>query len=217
MSNDNLILFPKKSTSNITMSEADAKWMISGSLLVVLTIALGINASLFSKKTGPGAIASSADQVTGRQVASAAPIQSPALTNPLFRISWEKRAFEVLDKTEARDLASVGEKPSFFDAFAFGILEGKYAIRRVDGKIAEIQFSEAPDSRPKLLKERQQFIASNLKLFSEEASQVEQVQSVQNEQRFIEKFQMTDAEGHDLGTIQVLLDKDQNLLSMTVQ
>ena len=99
MSNDNLILFPKKSTSSITMSESEAKWMVAGSLLVVLTVAIGINSALFSQNMG------SQQMVAGAQT-SVDSNRSIASVDPIFRVSWEKKAFEVLDKTQAAIFSS---------------------------------------------------------------------------------------------------------------
>ncbi len=211
MSDDNLILFPKKSTSNIMMSESEAKWMVAGSLLVVLTVAIGINSTLFASKINPQQVAGEA------QALIATGSRAPASINPLFRVSWEKKAFEVLKDTKARDLANVGEKPSVFDSFAIGTLEGHYNIRKIDGKIAEVQFAQNENNQPKSLLERQQFLSQNLGLFSDQAKSVEQVHVEENADRLIERFRLMGAEGQDLGTVQVLLDKDQNLLSMTVQ
>lgn len=211
MSNDNLILFPKKSKPTISMSNAEAKWMVSGSLLVVLTLALGVNSALFAQQNQPkqAVVTDLQDSsVSGRSIAS---------TNPIFRVSWEKRAFEVLEKAKARDLANVGKKPSIFDKFAFGTLEGHYSVRKVDGLIREIQFDHGEDSRPKSLFQRQDFLKKNLALFSDKAQAVEAKHVEDNEERTIERFNLLGQQGETLGVVQVLLDKNQNLLSMTVQ
>jgi hypothetical protein len=211
MSDDNLLLFPKKSTPNISMSDSEAKWMVAGSLLVVLTVAIGINATLFSG----GADLNSRGLAS--QEVSVAGSRAPASINPLFRVSWEKKAFEVLANTQARELANVGQKPSVFDKFAIGTLEGHYDVRKTNGKIAEIQFSYKPESQPKVLQERHQFLKQNLGLFSDQAQSVEFVHVEENMDRTIERFRLMGAGGQDLGMVQVLLDQDQNLLSMTVQ
>lgn len=210
MSNDNLILFPNKRTSNISMSESEAKWMVSGSLLVVLTLAIGINSTLFA-----GNSLSNSSQLTGSP--SAIGSRSIASTNPIIRVSWEKRAFQVLETAKLRDLANVGASPGVFDNFAFGTLEGDYSIRKVDGMIAEIQFARNPESRPKELLERKDFLSKNLALFSDQAKSVKKIHTEKNQDRLVERFQLKGPSGQDLGVIQVLLDQDQNLLSMTVQ
>lgn len=211
MSDDNLILFPKKSTTNITMSNAEAKWMVAGSLLVVLTMALGVNSALFSKNQSPDRTVASVEAPPSFGV------RAPASINPLFRVSWEKRAFEVLAHTQSRELANVGKKPSVFDSFTFGTLEGNYSVRKINGMIAEIQYSHGESSEPKTLLQREKFIKSNLALFAEKATEVEQVHVENNGERMIERFQLKSATGEPLNMVQVLLDKNQNLLSMTVQ
>lgn len=209
MSKDNLILFPKKSKSTISMSESEAKWMVAGSLLVVLVTAIGINSTLFANKSTQGAgLASQVQATSSRSLAS---------INPIVSVSWEKKAFEVLKKSGRRDLANVGQKPSVFDDFAIGTLEGNYLVREIDGQIKEIRFAENPETAPMALKQRQNFLQKNLALFSDQATAVEQVQIVENDELWIEKFRLVGQHGKDLGTVQMLLDKDQNLLSMTVQ
>jgi len=207
MSKDNLILFPKKSRPIICMTRNEAKWMLSGSLLIVLTLAVGVNRALFSQ--GPDLLSPQAAQhFQERSIAS---------INPIFRVSWEKKAFEVLKDTKTRDLASIGRQASSFENLAFGFFEGQYQVREANGKISEIRFSNADSLKPKLFLDRKSFFAQNLSLFSKEASEAIQVQSVDNNDLLLEKYRILDKKGQDLSTVLVLMDKDQNLLSMTVQ
>lgn len=210
MSKDNLILFPNKSTSKDSMTQSESKWILSGSLLVILTLAIGVNSALFAERHS-----GSEKSIAGQP--SATNSRSIASINPIFKVSWEKRAFEVLEQSKERDLANVGKKPSVFDTFAFGALEGDYYIRKIDGRIAEVQFTDDDKKQPKALLERQEFLTKNLSLFSDEAKAVKPIHVENNSDRLIEKFQMVDGSGLAVGTVQVLLDKDQNLLSMTVQ
>lgn len=208
MSNDNLILFPKKSTPTIDMTNAEAKWMVSGTLLVVLTVALGINSALFSEKSNPNRNIAQNAVESSRTIAS---------INPIFRVSWEKKAFEVLEKTKSRELANVGKKPSAFDSFAFGALEGQYQVRKIDGKISEVRFDDNGEMAPKTLTERVDFLKNNLALFSDDATAVAQIHAEDNDEVIVEKFELRDQQGQGLGQVQVLLNKKQELLSITVQ
>ena len=189
------------------MSQNEAKLMLSGSLLVVLVLAVGINASLFTSNNH-------SRQGSG---ASAPGERSIASINPIFRISWEKKAFEVLEHTQERDLANVGKLPSPMDHFRFGTLEGLYNIRKVDGKISEVQFFEQDGNEAKRLVERKTYLDQHIAFFSDQAQSVKKIHEQNNQQRLVEKYQMLDSKGETLGTIQVLLDQDQKLLSMTVQ
>ncbi len=207
MSKDNLILFPKKSTPIISMTRNEAKWMLSGSLLIVLTLAVGVNRALFSQ--GPDMpSAQASQQIQERSIAS---------INPIFKVSWEKKAFEVLKQAKTRDIATVGKLASPFENLAFGFFEGQYQVRETNGKISEIRFSENDSLKPKLLLDRHSFFAQNLALFSKEASKAIQIQTVDNNDLLLEKYKILGKQGQDLSTVLVLMDKQQNLLSMTVQ
>lgn len=211
MSDENLLLFPKKRNNSITMSESKTKLILSSSLALILAVAIGVNATLFSQNPSQNSteMAASSDKNSN--------FRSIASTQPLFRESWEKKAFEILERSKARDLASVGEKPSIFDKFAFGTLEGHYSIRKLDGKITEIQFADDGEKRPKSLLKREEFIKKNLSLFSDRATSVNKILAENNDERVIEQYQLKGQSGQDLEVVQILLDKDQNLLSMTVQ
>ncbi len=203
MSKDKLILNPIKSSHNNAMSTSNMKMKVTGSLLLVLALAVAINANLFTQENNPNMV-SLEDKSPDRSIAS-------------VRENWEKKAFESLQETTARELASVGTQPSVFDKFAIGALEGHYSIRKIDGKIQEIQYNETDGSLPRNLSQGEEFLQENLALFSDQAARVEQIHVENNEERVIEKYQLKDAKGRALAMVQVLLDKDHNLLSMTVQ
>lgn len=189
------------------MTRNEAKWMLSGSLLIVLTLAVGVNRALFSQ----------GEQIQGQQASQAIQERSIASINPIFRVSWEKKAFEVLKETKTRDLANVGKQASPFEDLAFGFFEGHYQVRESNGKISEIRYSENDSLKPKPLLDRKGFFAQNLSLFSKDASEAIQVQTVDNNMLLLETYKILDQKGQDLSTVFVLLDKEQNLLSMTVQ
>ncbi|MCJ8277181.1 MAG: hypothetical protein MJK18_10100 [Bdellovibrionales bacterium] len=203
MSKDNLILFPKKSNSIISMTENEVKWMISASLLVILTLAVGINSTLFAPSADNPQI-----QAGSRSIAS---------VNPLVKVAWEKRAFEVLSETQTRDLAHVGKKPSAFDDLAFGALEGNYSIRLQQGTIAEINFASESNHKPKHIMERGAFVSSNLALFSKDSRTADRVHHEVGSESIHERFKLKNQSGQDLGVVDVVSDINNNLISMKVQ
>lgn len=208
MSKDNLILFPKKNKTNIVnMTRHELKWMISGSLFLMLFVAVGLNHAILSPQ--------SSDSMEG---VAALPEENRAIAsiNPIFKVSWEEKAFEVLSKTPQRELANVGERASAVDQFTFGFLKGQYQVREVDGHIRQIQFFDQGQGEPRLISDRQGFLAKHLGLFSDQAAQAIQTQVVDNDDRRLESYLIQDSQGQDLSTVQILLDQDQNLLSMTV-
>lgn len=209
MSNDNLILSSKESKPTDSMAKSmRMKLLISGSLVVILAAAISVNANLFSQDSQTLNQSAVNIQNQGRSVAS---------VNPIFKDSWEKKAFQVLENTKERELASVGTTPSPLDQVTYGDLEGKYFIRKVDGKITEISFKKDNEAKPTAILQTDAFLNHNLALFSNEATKAQKFHVEENDQVVIEKYELVNEEGEGLGNIQVLLDKNQNLLSMTVQ
>jgi hypothetical protein len=208
MSKDNLILFPEKRKSIISMTRNEAKLMLSGSLFLILTLALGINGVIFSQNSASLAQKSSPESAQDRSLAS---------INPIFKVSWEKRAFEVLAESDSRELASVSKPISVLDELSLGFFEGNYQVKDIDGKISQIQFFNQADAQPKKLSDRQAFFSQHLSLFADKAQRVVKMHVVDNNDILLEKYSVQDAKGQDLSTIQVLMDKNNNLISMTVQ
>ncbi|MCB0377693.1 MAG: hypothetical protein KDD33_04310 [Bdellovibrionales bacterium] len=204
MSNDNLILFPKKSNSSISMSDKEIKWMISGTLALMLVLSVGINSTLLSARGGESKMTRTHD----RGIAS---------IEPIVKVSWENRAFEVLDQSDERDLASIGQNPSLYDQLAFGTLEGKYTLRMEEGFVRQAEFSASTENKPTRIKDSASFVKRHLALFGKQVASAQKVHEETNGQLQIERFRLTDSSGQDQGLIQLIKDDANRLISMTVQ
>jgi hypothetical protein len=86
----------------------------------------------------------------------------------------------------------------------------------MNGRVAQVLFAERDGQKPKLFKDRSEFFADHLDLFSSSAQKAVRTHVEENDQMIIEKYSLVDSQGQDLGTVQVLMDREQNLLSMTV-
>lgn len=188
------------------MTKNEAKFMLTGTLLVVLTLAVGINAALFNGTSTERTVASAS--VGSRSIAS---------INPIFKVSWEKRAFEVLEESSSQDLAQVGQKPDSIEKLSFGFLKGHYDISQANGVVAKIQFNESDNELASQLDQPLNFISKNLTLFSKDARKAVRVHSQKEGDNQIERFALKGSSNQDLGMVQVLRDKNNRLLSMTVQ
>ena len=206
MSKDNLIFFPKKSKRKIDMTNSEAKWMTSGSLLLVLTMAAGINSSLFSQK---------AQTQTKKALASKTQNQSRSIASirPVFKVSWEKKAFETLKNSRGKDLTGVGESPNSYDHFTFGDLGGKYQVHEQAGRVTEVQLADQ-NLEPKTLEHTQSFLEQNLSLFSGQASKIKKINAKKDSNGFLEDYQLLSDLDQSLGRVHVLLDENKNLISI---
>ena len=201
MSKDNLLFFPKKSTSIIGMTENEVKWSIVGSLALILALSLGLNSAIFQQEMA------GEEPQAGRRLAS---------ISPIFSISWEKKAKDVLETANPRDLASIGRNPSPFDKLSFGLLEGKYAIMLKQGKVSQIEFANKGEDRPKFVNNRENFIAQYRNLIAPDSSQITKIYEEANGQVQLERYKLIGAKGQDLGLVQFVLDDQERLISMTV-
>ena len=184
------------------MTENEVKWSITGSLVLILALSLGLNSAIFQQEKG-----AVAGESQGRKLAS---------ISPIFSISWEKKAKDVLQKADPRDLASIGRNPSPFDKLSFGVLEGKYAIMMKQGAVSQIEFANKGQDRPKFVNNRKDFIMQYKKLIAPESSHVTKVYGEANGHVFLEKYRLESAQGQDLGLVQFVLDDQERLISMTV-
>ena len=198
MSKDNLILFPKKSNSIVSMTENEVKWMISGSLMLILALSLGLNSAIFNQTEAEQGVQNS------RAIAS---------IDPVFKVSWEKKALEVLENTDEREIASMGKEPSAIDQLAFGALAGKYAIRMEAGRLSEIHISSS--DQPKYLGDREKFILKHLSLFGYNTAHVERSYKNAQLDGQIEEYSITSHQ--DQSQVEFRLDKEGRLISMKVQ
>lgn len=126
---------------------------------------------------------------------------------------WESKAFEILENTESRELASVGQKPSALDQLVFADLEGRYQVRKIDNEIFEIRWNG--DSEAQHLSSTQDFMARNLHVISPLAKSYKALEVLDNSQRVVERYQIFDSQGKSLAKLEFLLDQKNKLLSMT--
>ena len=139
--------------------------------------------------------------------------RSIASIRPVFKVSWEKKAFETLKNSRGKDLTNVGESPNSYDHFTFGDLGGKYQVHEVAGRVTEVQLAQ--DLEPKTLPHTQSFLEQNLSLFSGQASKIKKINAQKDSNGgFLEDYQLLSDLDQSLGRVHVLLDKNKNLISI---
>ncbi|RYZ71804.1 MAG: hypothetical protein EOP05_11675, partial [Proteobacteria bacterium] len=129
-----------------------AKFALSTSLLSIVVLVTLANKNLMSSDAGAEPVRA------GRGIASV----------PTGTTDAEDSLVRVLAKKELSSHA-VGRRPSSLEKLSFGTLEGKYAVRLDNGKLAELEFSnntggDSETDRPKHIQNRAEFIDQNHEL-----------------------------------------------------
>ena len=116
------------------------------------------------------------------------------------------------------DSSSLGRKPSSIEALAFGQLEGKYAVRMANGKLAELEFSDVTSQgdRPKHIDNRGEFLDSHRDLLPVAYDKSMKVESLAQGESTLETYQLLNEVSRPVGKVEFKLDAAGRLLSMRV-
>ena len=137
-----------------------------------------------------------------------------ASVRPLGQISWENRAFEVLESSGSRDVSSVGLQASPLDALALGSLEGRYAVKlKSNGQLAKVSSKSGKTE----IKNRLGFLNQHRSLLGKDVQSVRQVFADQYEGTSLESFDLIAKDGQTVGSVELKIDDEDQLLSMSVQ
>ena len=201
---DNLLLPINKSISKL-MDKTRLKWSGIGVLSFVVVGATSLNVFL------SGAISQNVANI--EQGSSRAPA---SLQTDTFGTAWEQKALASLENNRLRDLASVGATPSLLDRLTFSTLKGRYRLRTIDGRLKAIELPADKNNGIRLDRPVRGFVTEFLPLLASEAEAVENYQSIDNGTRSIEKLNLIGQEGEVLAQVEILLDQNKTLLSLSV-
>ncbi len=116
------------------------------------------------------------------------------------------------------DSNSMGRQPSSIEALAFGQLEGKYAVRMANGKLAELEFSDVTSQgdRPKHIDDRIGFLDSHRDLLPVAFDKSIKIDSQAQGESTIETYQLINEVSRPVASVEFKLDAAGRLLSMRV-
>lgn len=114
--------------------------------------------------------------------------------------------------------ASVGQKPTSIESLAFGVLEGKYAIRLQNGKLSEIEFNtgEVAGQDPKQIDDFKSFLETQRDLLPVAFDKSLKVGTDQVGQARVETFELVNQVSMPLAKVQFTTDSEGRLLTMKV-
>lgn len=114
--------------------------------------------------------------------------------------------------------ASVGHKPSSVEKLAFGVLEGKYAVRLQNGKLSEIEFktSEVAGNDPKQIEDLSAFIENQRDLLPVAFEKSLKVGTDKVGSDRIETFELVNHVSMPLAKVQFTTDSEGRMLTMKV-
>lgn len=112
-----------------------------------------------------------------------------------------------------------GKKPSIFDKFRFGFLEGKYSVRLDKGKLAEIEFalSSMHGDRPKYITDKEEFFAKYQDLFDLKDYKRSVIKNtISTTDEVVETYELLNSTSVALAEVQFQTDVFGRLLRMKV-
>lgn len=129
---------------------------------------------------------------------------------------WERAIAQKLSERRERVLASVSQRPTQIEKLRFGALEGKYALRMADGKISEIEFSDAQSvgDHPNFINDRVAFLMQNRVAFAVEFSRVERISEERSKNSRAEVYGLFNADGAKVGQVRFQLDERGRFIAM---
>jgi hypothetical protein len=191
-----------------------AKIAISTSLLsVVILVTLANNNMMNGTLISDNQV----EQVSaGRGIAS---VQSQSPEEIAQAKSQNAKLVSQLSEHELSPSASIGRKPSSLEALAFGYLEGKYAVRMQNGKISEIEFSDASGSgdHPKHVEDLAQFLMNQRDLLPVDFDKTLKIGSGTEGAKTTETYQLMNQASTPVANVQFHMDAAGRLLAMQVQ
>ena len=112
-----------------------------------------------------------------------------------------------------------GKKPSIFDKFRFGFLEGKYSVRLDEGKLAEIEFalSVIHGDRPKYITDKEEFFIEYQDLFDLKDYKRSVIKNtISTTEEIVETYELLNSTSVALAEVQFQTDVFGRLLRMKV-
>ncbi len=188
------------------------KVAVSTSLLSIVVLVTLANNNMMNKLTNPQVEMGSVTQGS-RGIASVGETTyaMPAVEN----LRERAEIVQELSKRSLSAAASVGREPSSLEKLAFGVLEGKYAVRLHDGKLQEIEFTESVShDQAKRLENLTAFLDSQRSLLPE-FERTMKAQS-ESEAKNVETFQLLNQVSMPVAKVQFQLDDEGRMLGMRV-
>lgn len=192
-----------------------AKIAISTSLLSIVLLVTVANNSLMSSVT----LIEESSMSPGRGIASV-DLKSDDFSVHEFA-STEETNESLVRELSQRDLGpngAVGRRPSSVDMLAYGLLEGKYAVRLKAGKISEIEFSENFEmvNKRKSVNEVLSFLENHRELLPVGFDKHVRVKVETNGQEGMDTYQLINKVSMPVAKVQFRTDADGRVLAMQV-
>ncbi|MES2856728.1 MAG: hypothetical protein V4692_12730 [Bdellovibrionota bacterium] len=175
-----------------------AKVGLSASLLSIVFLVTIANNGLLKSAAAP--------EVSQRGIASV----------PTGTSDAEDSLVRDLARRELGQNSIVGKKPTELESLAFGMLEGKYAVRLENGKLRELVFSNNSDTAPKHISDLAEFIDSNKALLPVQFEKSMKVSHVDHDGIASETYQLVDSVSRPVANVQFTLDVEGRMLGMKV-
>lgn len=177
-----------------------AKVGLSASLLSIVVLVTLANNNMLNPNAQPQSSAPS----SGRGIASVGTGTSDA----------EDSFVRSMAKKELTGGAAIGRAPSPIEKLAFGFLEGHYAVRLENGKLAELQISQ--DQSAKQIDDLRKFLESNRDVMPVSFDKPVKIQSASTASGIRETWQLVNSLSRPMAHVEAQFDNAGHLLAMRV-
>lgn len=201
MSDNKVVQFPKRFKSEtVEVSESDMKITVISTLVIVFSLVVGINATIFN------------------------PIQRTSFGRGIASVNKEDASFEIKVKKSLRkmgkaELKESGIKPTKLDELTFGFLKGKYKIDTIDGKVKSIKLGESPNEilAATFMDESSSFLQRYATLFSKKSASIELVKVNYVNGTKVENFNIFDRKGKKIVNLDLVTDESSRFVELAVK
>jgi hypothetical protein len=189
----------------------NAKIAISTSLLSIVVLVTLANNNLMSSITRDSSPDTLQSTPQARGIASVAQSMDKAADTA----AENSQLVRDLANRDLSPKASLGHKPSNVERLAFGVLEGKYAVRLQHGLLKEIEISSGFVQEAKQVESLVAFIESERSLLPQFDRSLK-VSSEHEDGNAVETYQLVNEVSMPVAKVQFHMDNEGRLLSMLV-
>jgi hypothetical protein len=142
---------------------------------------------------------------------SASVLRGIASVPKAFEPQWKKNLSEINDKM----ISESARKPTAVENLNFGVLEGKYTLKVLDGHVIQIDFAKLENREPHLLQDRSRFVSEYASAFMVGFRFIDRLATIKDAEGTKETFRVRSDKGESI--FEFHLDPQDRFVSLSVK